>query len=159
MAATAYDDKVNGVAQWLICRAAQHLCAIPLSGVIETMRALPVEPVSGAPSGVRGLAVIRGAPVPVVDLALVLGGSLSEAARFVTVRAEDRTIALAVDAVEGIRNLDAEECDGLPPLLQDAAPEMIAAIGVRDAGLTLFLSTTRIVSPDVIARLLDERVA
>jgi purine-binding chemotaxis protein CheW len=159
MAATAYDSNGSAAAQWLICRAAQHLCAIPLSGVIETMRALPVEPVSGAPFGVRGLAVIRGAPVPVVDLALVLGGSTSEAARFVTVRAEDRTIALAVDTVEGIRSLDTEECDGLPPLLQDAAPEMIAAIGVRDTALTLFLSTTRIVPPDALARLLAEGAA
>ena len=58
----------------LLVRAAGRLCAVPIAHVVEVMRALPVEPIPGAPSFVPGLAIIRGAPMPVVDLGLLTGG-------------------------------------------------------------------------------------
>src|ERR1700704_3300860 len=66
-AAIAIDADASGRTSWLLCRAGMHLCAMPLAHVIATMRVLPIEAVSGAPSYVRGLCVIRGAPVAVVD--------------------------------------------------------------------------------------------
>jgi len=148
-----------GRSSWLVCRAGSHLCAMPLAEVAETMRALPIEAVSGAPAGVRGLSIIRGAPIAVVDLALVLGASATSCGRFVTVKAALRPIALAVDAVVGIRTIGAEECATLPPLLRDAAAETITAIGTRDAELILFLSAARIVPPDLLACLDREGAA
>jgi purine-binding chemotaxis protein CheW len=159
MTAIANRSDVIGPAQWLVCRAGSHVCAMPLIQVAETMRALPIEAVSGAPAGVRGLAVIRGAPVPVVDLGLVLGASASRAARFVTIKAEARSIALAVDAIVGIRAFSAEECNALPPLLRDAATATITGIGARDAELMLFLSAARIMPPDLLAGIDAERAA
>ncbi|HZE91839.1 MAG TPA: chemotaxis protein CheW, partial [Rhizobacter sp.] len=69
----------------VICRVQGRLCALPLSHVVETMRPLPTETIAGAPDFVCGLAVIRGAPVPVVDLARLLGATDTQARRFVTV--------------------------------------------------------------------------
>ena len=43
----------------LICRVGDLLCAVPLALVGETMRPLPVEPLAGVPSYVRGVAIIR----------------------------------------------------------------------------------------------------
>jgi purine-binding chemotaxis protein CheW len=150
----------------LICRVEARLCALPLSHVKETLRPLPVQPVAGAPPFVQGLAVIRGAPVPVVDAARLLGPALTGAgpgqdaaaapdakaapgsARFVTVAAGDRDVALAVSGVLGVRTVPAASLQALPPLLHEAAAaEAVAAIGRLDEQLLLVLRAGRLLPP------------
>jgi purine-binding chemotaxis protein CheW len=140
-------------ASWLLCRAGAHLCAMSIEHVIEIMRALPIEAISGTPPYVRGLCIIRGAPVPVVDIGLLLGGQATRTGRLVAIRAGSRTIALAVETVEGIRAIGPEAFNQLPPLLRDAATATIAAIGTLDTGLLFFLHTARIVPDDLLVRL------
>jgi purine-binding chemotaxis protein CheW len=135
---------------WLLCRAGAHLCAMSIEHVIEIMRVLPIEAIAGAPSYVRGLCIIRGAPVPVVDIGLLLGGQATRAGRLVAIRAGNRTIALAVETVEGIRAIGPEAFNELPPLLRDAATATIAAIGTLDTDLLFFLHTARIVPDDLL---------
>jgi purine-binding chemotaxis protein CheW len=146
-------------AVWLICRAGTQLCALPIEHVIEIMRGLPVEPVAGAPSYVRGLSVIRGAPAPVIDIGLLVGDLAIETARLVTIRLGTRIIALAVQSVLGISALEGEAFEQLPPLLRDAATEMVDAIGVRDDELLFLLRTARLVPEDVLAGLAAGGVA
>jgi purine-binding chemotaxis protein CheW len=59
----------------LLCRVRERLCALPLAHVVETMRPLPIEPLGGMPGFVQGIAIIRGAPVPVVDAGALLGSA------------------------------------------------------------------------------------
>ena len=133
----------------LVCRVQARLFALPLGQVVETMRPLPVDPVAGAPHFMSGLAVIRGAPVPVVDAARLLGAVDGEADRFVTVLAGSRCVALAVGSVLGVRALPAGSLRELPPLLQEAGAEAVAAIGLLDAELLLVLQGTRLLPEDV----------
>ncbi|HEY2928565.1 chemotaxis protein CheW [Piscinibacter sp.] len=132
----------------LICRVQARLCALPLAHVVETLRALPVEAVVGAPHFVRGLAVIRGAPVPVVDTARLLGEHAGTGGRFVTVTVGERRVALAVDSVLGVRPVPAGSLHQLPPLLQEAGADVVAAIGLLDAELLLVLHSTRLLPDD-----------
>jgi purine-binding chemotaxis protein CheW len=141
-----------GEAFWLLCRTGACRYAIPIGHVIETMRVLPIEAIAGAPSYVRGLCVIRGAPVPVVDAGMLLGNRATQAGRLVAIKAGTRTIALAVETVEGIRAIGPEAGNQLPPLLRDAATATIAAIGTLDAELLFFLHTARIVPDDLPVR-------
>jgi purine-binding chemotaxis protein CheW len=131
----------------LICRVQTRLCALPLEHVVETLRPLPVEPVAGAPPFVLGLAVIRGAPLPVVDSARLLGADDARAGRFVTVNAGNRRVALAVDCVLGVRAVAPESLHALPALLHQADTDVIAAIGLLDAELLLVLRSARLL-PD-----------
>jgi purine-binding chemotaxis protein CheW len=119
------------------------------------MRPLPVERVSGAPAYVAGLAVIRGVAVPVVEMSRWLGGAAiardttgatgGSSARFVTVRAGEHVVALAVDAVVGIRTLAATALHDLPSLLSEADSDAIASVGTLDAELLLCLRAARLV--------------
>jgi purine-binding chemotaxis protein CheW len=152
-AATANGSDAAGRASWLICRAGTHLCAMPLERVVEIMRLLPIEAVSGAPRYVRGMCIIRGSPVPVVDTGLLLCDQAIRSERLVTIRAGSRIIAFAAETVLGIREIGAEASKGLPPLLRDAATETIAAIGTLDAELLFFLRTARIVPEELFDRL------
>lgn len=138
------------VAAWLLCRVAAFLCALPIERVGEVMRPLPIKPLSGMPTLLLGLCIIRGAPVPVVDTGVLLNGSASRAARLVTLAVGDRTLALAVEQVIGVRSIDPGTLSRLPTLLQDAAGEAaVEAIRVLDGEFLLLLDTARIV-PDAL---------
>jgi purine-binding chemotaxis protein CheW len=107
--------------------------------VIETMRPLPVEPISGIPSFVLGVSIVRGVPTPVVDLGTLLGMPGGIAGRFVTLRVGDRQVALSVDEVLGVYNLDSSTTQELPPLFQGASRDIIEAMGTLDTQLLVVL--------------------
>jgi purine-binding chemotaxis protein CheW len=138
----------------LVCQVATRLCALPLDAVVETMRPLPVEPIAGAPDFVTGLAIIRGAPVPVVDAARLLGAASEQPRRFVVLRIAARRIALAVDGVVGVRRVAAEQLSELAPLAGAMAGEVVAAIGALDGRLLMLLEAARLV-PDAVLELAE----
>jgi purine-binding chemotaxis protein CheW len=132
------------------------------------MRPLPLEAFPRAPAFVAGLAVIRGAPTPVVDMRILMGESRgsaggSTAGRFITVRIGERTgehiVALAVDAVLGVHQLAGTQVMDLPPLLKSVAGETISAVTSRDTELLLFFETARIFPPGLLETLTKERAA
>ncbi|MDE1972836.1 MAG: chemotaxis protein CheW [Hyphomicrobiales bacterium] len=131
---------------------------MPIGHVIEIMRPLPVEPVAGAPPYVRGLSIIRGLPVPVVDLGLLIGARATVVTRVVTMRAA-RVVAMAVDSVAGVSAVAREALGELPPLVRDAAPDVIAAIGRIDNDLIVFLHAARVVPDAVLSRFDAEKGA
>ena len=126
-------------------------CAFPLHHVAEAMRPLPIKPVAGTPSFVRGVSVIRGIPTPVVDLKALLDNSENSASygRFVTLKLGDRQVVIGVDSVVGLRNLDSSQLGELPPLLRDVTADLIESFGNRDAQLLLVLRAAHIVPEEV----------
>jgi purine-binding chemotaxis protein CheW len=143
----------------LLVRAGSKLCALPLETIDETMRPLPIEPIATAPSFVRGLAVVRGAPLPVIDAAALLGGECAPGrSRFVTLNVGERRLALAVDAVVGIREIDASLCGSLPSLLSAGDASAIEAIGSLDGELLVVLRSARVV-PDAVWNAIDGEAA
>jgi purine-binding chemotaxis protein CheW len=133
-------ERPAGTRKALIVGLKSCVCAVPLTHVIETMRPLPIEPISGVPSFVRGISIIRGIPTPVVDLGAILGASSELAERFVTLRVGDKQVALSVDAVLGVRDLDAiTTIQELPPLLQRASKDVVETIGTLDEQVLMVL--------------------
>ena len=144
---------------WLLCRVGPRLCALPLENVVENLRPLPIEPITDAPRFVLGLSIIRGAPVPVVDIGALFDGQATRPQRMVTLEVDGRRIALVVESVVGIRFLGPDACNALPPLLREACGEVVSAIGTLDAELLLFLRAARIVPDAGLARLAAEKLA
>jgi purine-binding chemotaxis protein CheW len=136
----------------LVTRVGGMACALPIEHVVETLRPLPVEPLGGrddeALALIDGVAMIRGAVVPVVDARKLLGVSGEPATRFVVVRAGERRIALAVDAVLDVVPIEPDVVSELPPLLCGARADRIAAIGAHDAGLMVVLDAARVIPED-----------
>jgi purine-binding chemotaxis protein CheW len=132
----------------LLVKSQSHTCALPLGDVVETMRPLPIRPLSGPPPFVRGIAMVRGKGLPVLDLGALLGEPLSDdPTRFVTVRAGSRSAVLAVASVGGIGAFAETEFRALPPML--AGVERIAAMGVADDQLILTLRAARLIPEDL----------
>jgi purine-binding chemotaxis protein CheW len=114
------------------------------------MRPLPIEELKDMPGFVRGVSIIRGSPFPVVDPGSLLGmNEQRPITRFITLRISDtRGIALAVDEVLGIRELDPSLLQQLPSLLQSPSSETIEAISPLDDELLIVLRASKILSED-----------
>ena len=122
------------------------------------MRSLPIGPLAGVPPFVRGVSIIRGDAVPVVELGSVLGVPVpGVCTRFVLIRGGIGKIALAVESLLGVRVLNNSVCNDLPPLASNACSEIIAAIGALDRQLLLVLQAGSIVPHEVWELLAEVR--
>jgi purine-binding chemotaxis protein CheW len=162
----------TGDGQALVFRAGPHICAIGLERVAEVLRPLPTTPFAGAPPFVRGVSVVRGAAVPVIAVAALLEGHTpgtpgipdtpaerppSGAARFVSVRADPRPMALDVDAVIGVRDLPLDLLPDVSSVFGAGVRDAVAAIGALDEQPVVFLAATRRV-PDSVWDTLESAV-
>lgn len=128
----------------LLVRSGERVCAIAIEHVVETLRPLRAEPLSGAPPFVTGVAVLRGEPVPVVDLAVFLSGAASpRVTRWVALRCGARVAVLAVDAVVGVGDLAG---DAPVPLLAGACGGALESLAALDRELLVVLEAGRVVS-------------
>src|ERR1700679_1927273 len=126
----------------LLVRVKSHVCALPLTHVVETLRPLAIAAVTDAPDFVLGLSIIRGVPVPVVDLgAMIAPGTADGIGRFVVVKVGERTVALAVSSVIGVRDLREALVGDVPPLLRDSAG-VLAEVGALDRELLFVLQAS-----------------
>ncbi len=135
----------------IIAQVRTRHCAFFASDVTEVMRPLPIEGLANVPRFVLGLSIIRGAPTPVIDAGALLGEDPARAQprRLVVMRVAERRVALAVEGVLGVRTLARETLLALPPLLQHATDEAVAAVSTLDAQLLTVLGDTHLVPPAV----------
>ncbi|HEX8819239.1 MAG TPA: CheW domain-containing protein [Archangium sp.] len=141
---------------FLVVRAQEWMCALPLEEVEETMRPLPVAPVSAAPVFVRGVCLVRGTPAPVVSLAVLLGGAHAQAGsghRFISLRVPEGRLALEVDEVRGLRWMEESTLDSVPPLLRATASGHVQRLGSFDGRLLAVLGTAHLLPEDIWGRL------
>jgi purine-binding chemotaxis protein CheW len=143
----------------LLFRAGTVLCAFPAECVIETMRPPPLKVLSGTPHFVTGMAIVRGAPLPVIAVTRLFGHEEKRPARLVIARVATRRVGFAVDQVVGIRALAAEMLERLPPLLRDASHDAIADIGTLDGELMVVLQAARVVPAEIFAIVEKEVIA
>jgi purine-binding chemotaxis protein CheW len=130
----------------LLIRAAGRACALPLASVVETLRPLPIQILAGAPFYIKGVALVRGEPTPVVDLGVLLGGEEQPPRRLVRLRLGERAAALAVDEVLGIRTIEASDA-ALPPLLRGVADHTVSSLETLDEQL-LWVLRESVTLPD-----------
>src|SRR5438105_5319019 len=142
-------DCASGRLKALIIELRSRVCAIPLIYVIETMRPLPIEGLADVPSFVKGVAIVRGIPTPVLDLGALLGAASVNPERFVTVRAGKRQVALAVGAVLGVYEIESAALLELPPLLQGASKDVLEMIGRLDEQVLMVLRSAWALSDEV----------
>lgn len=130
---------------------------LPIGGVLETMRPVPVRRLGDAPHFVLGVTGIRGKPTPVVDLAILLGLDhrlpVDSQTRWITLRVNEQQVAISVDAVLGLQTIPADEAHALPPLLAGADISMVERLEQRDQGLLLVLDGARVIPENLLNQL------
>lgn len=128
----------------LLIRCGDSACALPLHGLGEVMRPLPLELAPRAPAFVLGVAVVRGVSVPVVNLtSLVTGSSNSPVRRWVSLSVEERSVVLGVTDVVGMRDVPRSAFAALSPLLGEDASGFVQALAALDSELLRVLRDAR----------------
>lgn len=122
---------------FLIIRTGALRCALPISVVREVMRPLRIKAAGGLLPGVLGAAIVRGNPLPVISLGVLLRQPEEPLARFVVVRTPGRDCVLACASIESITGLDDSEWQRLPTLLESIEAAQQIAVTDRDLVVTL----------------------
>ena len=133
----------------LLVSAGSWTCALPLTCVAETMRALPTRPCASVAPYVRGVSLIRGRATVVLDLAWLLGGVSGSCLRFVLLRTNDRPVVLGVDTLHGIRALSEADLQPLRGVLTPFAHSQVRALQALDEGLVALLEPTIVLTQDL----------
>ncbi|RMG95631.1 MAG: chemotaxis protein CheW [Candidatus Dadabacteria bacterium] len=122
------EERPGSRLEFLEVEAAGERYGFPVGSVAEILRSRPVTPVPRTPPWVLGVASLRGAMLPVVDLATRLGigpGGEAPQERIVVVRDGDETMGFRVARVVGVVRLD-------PAHIRDGADEPFLAGMARD---------------------------
>lgn len=113
--------------------------ALRIEEVDEVVRAVAVTPLPGVPPVVEGVIDVRGEVLPVLGLRRRFGLPLRAPAlgdRFVLARAGGRRVALRVDEVEEVREIDESELEPAEGVW--TAGGRIAGVVRLESGMVLF---------------------
>lgn len=99
------DAAAQETRSFLLVQAGDQRCALPLTWVRQVVRSLSVRPLPGSAEELKGLAEFAGEPLPVLDLARLVGSPPGASPAYpvtVVVRAgpeeAQETVGLAADA-------------------------------------------------------------
>lgn len=111
-------DGANATGSWLGFELAGQDYAVPLGDVREIVRPEAPTPVPGAPAGVLGIISLRGSIVTVLDGCRRLGldaGNAGPDQRLVIFQGEEENVAMRIDALRDVLDLDTTELMPPPP--------------------------------------------
>lgn len=135
-----------------IIRNEEH--AVPILRVREIIEFETVTHVPGTPSWVRGVINLRGAILPVIDLAAKFGHESSAVTKTtctVVVETQLRgdwiTVGVMADAVSEVLDLTAEQIEPPPSFGTHIRVDYLLGMGKLDRKLVLLLDIDRLLSP------------
>src|SRR5690242_8056137 len=111
-------DGASATSSWLGFELAGQSYAVPLGDVREIVRPEAPTPVPGAPAGVLGIISLRGSIITVLDGCLRLdldAGNAGPDQRLVVLQGEEENVAVRIDALRDVLDLDTAELMPPPP--------------------------------------------
>jgi purine-binding chemotaxis protein CheW len=127
----------------------------------ETVTRVPTTPIH-----VRGVINLRGAVLPVVDLAAKFGHGETQAGRTTCIvivetqlRGEMLAVGLLADAVSQVVDLDAADIEPPPPFGTNIRVDFLVGMGKLDGRLILVLDIDRVLNPVELQDALETNAA
>jgi purine-binding chemotaxis protein CheW len=149
------DARETRATQYLAFRLASDQYAISILRVREILEFGSITRVPSAPPWVRGVFNLRGAVVPVVDLAVKLGLPASIATRrscvvvVETTRGEGTTtMALMIDEVSSVLELRPSDLEAVPDFGAPVRSDHLEGMAASASGFVLLLDIDGVLSPD-----------
>jgi purine-binding chemotaxis protein CheW len=160
--ATAKGSSTGGgdTHQYLTFTLGSEMFAVGILNVKEIIEYGNLTEIPMMPTFIRGVINLRGAVVPVVDLAARFGGKISAVQRrtcivIVEVRQEDakHDIGIMVDAVSEVLEIQATEIEPPPSFGAKIRADFIAGMGKVAGKFVIILQIDRVLSVDEMALL------
>lgn len=130
------------ISQFVTFSSGESRFGVDIMAVREIRSWQPATQLAGRSSVSRGVLDIRGQVVEVLDLSVLLGGSLTEASRgsvVLVLSRSDRTIGLLVDSVSDIIQVEAQQIMPLPVSVDAEADEHVFGMVNHDERLIALL--------------------
>ena len=144
--------------QYLTFTLAGEMYAVGILNVKEIIEYGNLTEIPMMPSFIRGVINLRGAVVPVVDLAARFGGKASEVQRrtcivIIEVRQEDakHDLGIMVDAVSEVLEIPGTEIEPPPSFGARIRADFIAGMGKVDGKFVIILDIQSVLSVDEMA--------
>jgi len=148
--------------QYLTFTLGSEMFAVGILNVKEIIEYGNLTEIPMMPAFIRGVINLRGAVVPVVDLAARFGGKISDVQRrtcivIVEVTQEDakHDIGIMVDAVSEVLEIQANEIEPPPSFGARIRADFIAGMGKVAGKFVIILQIGRVLSVDEMALLAD----
>jgi purine-binding chemotaxis protein CheW len=152
-------------AQYLTFKLDQELFAVDIAKVREVLEFTTVTKVPRTPDFMRGVINLRGNVVPVVDMRLKLGLSLTEKTvdtcvviTEVDVDGEKTVLGALADSVQEVIELDASQIMPPPRMGTRIDTEVIRGMGKRDDHFLIILDIDRVFTGDDVRAVSQEEV-
>ena len=154
MGATA----VEQAAQYLTFTLGEEVFALDITQVREVLDYTAITRVPRMPEFMRGVINLRGSVVPVVDLRLKFGMSVTERTvntciiiAEVAIEGERTLLGALADSVQEVIDLEAGQIEPPPRLGSSIRAEFIRGMGKRDERFVIILDVDRIFSSDELS--------
>jgi purine-binding chemotaxis protein CheW len=157
---TALQASAGEAQQYLTFNLAGEMYAVGILNVKEIIEYGSLTEIPMMPAFVRGVINLRGAVVPVIDLAARFGGASAAIQRrtcivIVEISQEDgkQDIGIMVDAVSEVLEIPASEIEPAPVFGARIRSDFIAGMGKVDGKFVIILEIQRVLSVDDLASL------
>jgi purine-binding chemotaxis protein CheW len=144
--------------QYLSFKLDDEVFALDISKVREVLDFTTITKVPRTPDFMRGVINLRGSVVPVVDLRLKFGMSMTEKTvntciiiTEVTVDNETTILGTLADSVQEVMDLDAEHIAAAPRIGTRLRTEFITGMGKQDENFIILLDIDKVFSTDELA--------
>lgn len=151
------NETTQSLNQYLTFYLADEEYAISVLKVTEIIECVTLTKVPGAPSWIRGVLNLRGAVVPVVDLAVKFGLEQREVTRrscviIVELQVDDERLVMGVmaDAVHQVVELAPHEIQAAPSFGPSVRVDCILGMGTSNGKFVCLLDIDRILSSNEI---------
>lgn len=138
--------------EYIACRIGDEEYCVDIMAVREIRGWTPATKLPHVPGYVCGVINLRGAVLPVLDLAARLGsGSVTPTARdvIIIVHVRDQTLGLLVEAVSDILCASDDELHATPPVASETAREFVSGLITVDDRMIRVLNLDRL-TPETI---------
>src|SRR5208283_3522812 len=154
---------IADIRQYLTFQLGDEIFGLDVSNVREILEFTTVTKVPKTPEYMRGVINLRGSVVPVLDMRLKFGMSITEKTVntciiVVEVFFEDEStiIGALVDSVQEVLELEPDRIEPAPKIGTQLKTEFIKGMGKRDDHFIIILNIDKVFSSEELATALDK---
>lgn len=144
------EETIAETKQYLTFSVGKEVFALGIATIKEILRNVQLATVPLMPAHMRGVINLRGAVVPVIDLAVLFERNPSEVSKRTSVivleitdEGESLDIGIMVDAVSAVIEIGAEKIEPAPSFGTPVRAEFIEGLGKLEEGFVIILNAER----------------
>lgn len=164
-ASTASASLAQEPTQYLTFMLAGEIYAIGILSIKEIIEYGGLTTVPMMPGAIRGVINLRGAVVPVMDLATRFGKAASDITKRTCIvivelehEGEQQVIGVIVDSVNAVQEIASSDIEPAPSFGMKIAPDLIAGMGKVQGKFVILLNIQQVLSVHQLAQLQDRLV-